>query len=68
MALDEFMEWFQQVPRNGFTNATVQAWRVSLEERGLGSSWTRVDIRQKENAVALPVYRAALAPFGWPVL
>jgi hypothetical protein len=38
MALDEFMEWFQEAPRPGFTKATVSAWRVSLEERGLGSS------------------------------
>jgi site-specific recombinase XerD len=38
MALNEFMEWFQQAPRPGFTKATVHAWRVSLEERGLGSS------------------------------
>src|ERR1700690_497122 len=38
MALDEFMEWFQQAPRPGFTKATVSAWRVSLEERRLGSS------------------------------
>jgi hypothetical protein len=38
MALDEFMSWFQQAPRPGFTKATVSAWRVSLEDRGLGSS------------------------------
>jgi site-specific recombinase XerC len=38
MALDEFMNWFQQAPRPGFTKATVSAWRVSLEARGLGSS------------------------------
>jgi len=38
MALNEFMEWFQQAPRPGFTKATVSAWRVSLEERALGSS------------------------------
>jgi len=38
MALNEFMVWFQQAPRPGFTKATVHAWRVSLEERGLGSS------------------------------
>jgi integrase len=38
MALDEFMGWFQQEPRPGFTKATVSAWRVSLEARGLGSS------------------------------
>src|SRR5260370_12688308 len=38
MALDEFIEWFRQAPRPGFTKATVSAWRVSLEARGLGSS------------------------------
>src|SRR5260370_6559590 len=38
MALDEFVAWFKQEPRPGFTKATVSAWRVSLEARGLGSS------------------------------
>ena len=38
MALNEFLAWFQQAPRPGFTKATVSSWRVSLEERGLGSS------------------------------
>src|ERR1700688_2520198 len=38
MALEEFYGWFQQAPRSGFTKATVSAWRVSLEARGLGSS------------------------------
>jgi site-specific recombinase XerD len=38
MALNEFMAWFQQAPRPGFTKAPVSAWRVSLEVRGLGSS------------------------------
>src|SRR5579864_1329802 len=38
MALDEFIEWYRQQPRPGFTKATVSAWRVSLETRGLGSS------------------------------
>jgi integrase len=38
MALDEFLRWFQQGPRPGFTKATVSAWRVCLEDRGLGSS------------------------------
>jgi hypothetical protein len=37
MALNEFMAWFQQAPQTGFTKATVSAWRVSLEERRLGS-------------------------------
>src|SRR6266567_2086674 len=38
MALDEFMNWYRQAPRCGFTKATVSAWRASLETRGLGSS------------------------------
>jgi site-specific recombinase XerD len=38
MALNEFLAWFQQEPRPGFTKATVSAWRVSLEARKLGSS------------------------------
>src|ERR1700730_13755478 len=38
MALNEFLVWFQQAPRPGFTKATVSAWRASLEVRGLGSS------------------------------
>jgi integrase len=38
MALDEFINWYRQKPRPGFTKATVSAWRVSLEARELGSS------------------------------
>jgi len=29
MALEEFLNWFQQAPRPGFTKATVSAWQVS---------------------------------------
>src|SRR5438876_11925297 len=38
MALEEFYNWFKEEPRPGFSKATVSAWRVSLEARGLGSS------------------------------
>jgi site-specific recombinase XerC len=38
MALDEFIAWYRQEPRPGFSKAMVSAWRVSLEARGLGSS------------------------------
>jgi len=38
MALDEFFAWYDAEPRGGFTKATASAWRVSLEERKLGSS------------------------------
>ena len=37
MALNEFLAWFRQAPRPGFTKATVSVWRVTLEERRLGS-------------------------------
>ena len=38
MACDEFAAWSQQTPRSGFTKASVNAWRASLDSRGLGSS------------------------------
>ena len=37
LGLDDFFEWFGQEPRAGFTKATVAAWRVALEARGLGA-------------------------------
>src|SRR4051795_2273343 len=37
LGLDEFIAWYTEVPRPaGFTNATVTAWRGSLEARKLG--------------------------------
>src|ERR1041384_1983257 len=37
LGLDEFFAWYGQEPRPGFTKATVRAWRVALEARGLGA-------------------------------
>ena len=37
LGLDEFFHWYGQEPRPGFTKATVAAWRVALEARGLGA-------------------------------
>jgi PhnB protein len=37
LGLDEFFDWFGKESRQGFTKATVSAWRVALEARGLGS-------------------------------
>ena len=37
LGLDEFFEWYGREPRPGFTKATVCAWRVVLETRGLGN-------------------------------
>jgi integrase len=38
MALDDFIGWYSEEPRPGFSKATVSAWRTSLQARGLGSS------------------------------
>jgi uncharacterized repeat protein (TIGR03803 family) len=45
LALDEFIGWFGLEPRPGFTKATVNAWRASLEARGPGSVSINVRIR-----------------------
>jgi integrase len=62
MALDEFMRWFQQEPRPGFTKATVSAWRVSLEERRLGSSSIIVRMSAIRKLAAEAADNGLLAP------
>jgi hypothetical protein len=42
MALDEFMGWFQQAPRSGFTKATVSAWRVSFPSASVSEGSSKV--------------------------
>ena len=37
LGLNEFFAWYGREPRPGFTKATVAAWRVALELRGLGA-------------------------------
>src|SRR6202161_2970575 len=36
LGLDEFIAWYTEEQRAGFTKATVSAWRVALEARKLG--------------------------------
>jgi integrase len=62
MALDEFMVWFQQGLRPGFTKATVSAWRVSLEERKLGSSSIIVRMSAIRKLAAEAADNGLLAP------
>ncbi len=50
LGLDEFIAWYTQEPRGGFTKATVAAWRVHLESRGLGSISINVRITQCGNS------------------
>lgn len=62
MELDEFLEWFQQAPRPGFTKATVSAWRVSLEARGLGSSSVIIRMSAIRKLAAEAADNGLLAP------
>jgi site-specific recombinase XerD len=62
MALNEFLVWFQQAPRPGFTKATVSAWRVSLEARKLGSSSIIVRMSAIRKLAAEAADNGLLAP------
>lgn len=62
MALDEFAAWFRQEPRPGFSKATVNAWRVSLEARGPGSSSISVRMSAVRKLAAEAADNGLLAP------
>src|SRR5438045_54002 len=62
MALDEFIDWFRQEPHPGFNKATVNAWRVSLEVRGLGSSSISVRMSAVRKLAAEAADNGLLAP------
>lgn len=50
LGLDEFIAWFTLEPRPAeFTKATVSAWRVALEARGLGLSLLMSESRWSES-------------------
>jgi hypothetical protein len=61
-ALDEFSEWYGQEPRPGFTKATVSAWRVALESRGLGAVSINVRITAVRKLAAEAADNGLLAP------
>src|SRR5260370_26823715 len=54
LGLDEFFAWYEQEPRAGFTKATVAAWRVALEARGLGAVSINVRITAVRNLAVEP--------------
>ena len=62
MALDEFMTWLQQSSRTGFTKATVSAWRVCLEARGLGSPSINIGLSAIRKLAAEAADNGLLAP------
>jgi len=62
LGLDEFIAWYGQEPRPGFTKATVSAWRVTLEARGLGSVSINVRITAVRKLAVEAADNGLLAP------
>jgi site-specific recombinase XerD len=58
----EFFAWFGQEPRSGFNKATVSAWRVTLEARGLGSISINVRITAVRKLAVEAADNGLLAP------
>src|SRR5215468_4313746 len=62
LGLDEFFAWYGQEPRPGFTKATVAAWRVALEARGLGAVSINVRITAVRKLAVEAADNGVLAP------
>src|SRR5437588_9893274 len=62
LGLDEFFSWYGEEPRPGFTKATVSAWRVALEARGLGSISINVRITAVRKLAVEAADNGLLAP------
>jgi site-specific recombinase XerD len=62
LGLDEFFDWYGQEPRPGFTKATVSAWRVRLEARGLGAVSINVRITAVRKVAVEAADNGLLAP------
>jgi site-specific recombinase XerC len=60
--LDEFIAWYGQAPRPGFTKATVNAWRMELEARGLGAVSINVRITAVRKLAVEAADNGLLAP------
>jgi integrase len=62
LGLDEFFAWYGREPRPGFTKATVAAWRVVLETRGLGAVSINVRITAVRKLAVEAADNGLLAP------
>src|ERR1039457_4488515 len=62
LGLDEFFAWYGLEPRPGFTKATVSAWRVALEARGLGAVSINVRITAVRKLAVEAADNGLLAP------
>jgi site-specific recombinase XerD len=62
LGLDEFIAWYGEEPRLGFTKATVNAWRMALEARGLGPISINVRITAVRKLAVEAADNGLLAP------
>src|SRR5436309_12499521 len=62
LGLNEFFAWYGEETRPGFTKATVAAWRVSLEARGLGAVSINVRITAVRKLAVEAADNGLLAP------
>jgi len=62
LGLDEFITWYMQEPRIGFTKAVVSAWRTALEVRGLGPISINVRITAVRKLAVEAADNGMLAP------
>jgi site-specific recombinase XerD len=62
LGLDEFIAWYSQEARPGFTKAAVNAWRITLEARGLGSVSINVRITAVRKLAVEAADNGLLAP------
>src|SRR5215831_12597642 len=62
LALDEFIAWFGLEARTGFTKAIVNAWRGTLEARGLGPVSINVRITAVRKLAVEAADNGLLAP------
>src|SRR5450631_1923111 len=62
LGLDEFIAWYGQEARPGFTKAAVNAWRITLEARGLGSISINVRITAVRKLAVEAADNGLLAP------
>jgi site-specific recombinase XerD len=62
LGLDEFIAWYGLEQRPGFTKATVNAWRMALEARGLGPISINVRITAVRKLAVEAADNGLLAP------
>src|ERR1035438_8411862 len=62
LGLDAVFAWYGREPRPGFTKATVCAWRVALEARGLGAVSINVRITAVRKLAVEAADNGLLAP------